>query len=77
MAPTTRELGSSEQIKPEVIAGFCVSSALILFGLLWIVIRSCRKRSQIKREDARGGAFLHVHGVVKDEKNSNENILPR
>jgi len=56
MAPiTSRGEGPSQTPTPIIIAGFCIAGTLLVFGLMWLGIRYCRKRP-----------LLIAVGVVKD-----------
>jgi hypothetical protein len=51
---------------PIYIAGFCAIGLVILGLVIWLGVRQCRKRLQVKREDERVGAFLSVRGLVTE-----------
>lgn len=75
MAPTTQffkrgditdaKVGNTN-VPVIVVVGFGVAGALLLFVVIWISLKACRKRAKKRREDARGAAFLTVKGVMKE-----------
>ncbi|KAF9223840.1 hypothetical protein BS17DRAFT_781298 [Gyrodon lividus] len=72
MAPRILPRGESPNTPPGLstntaiyIAGFSITG-LVVFGLsLWLLIHYQRRRTSRKRCENRGGAFLHVRGVVR------------
>ena len=48
------------------IVGLSLAGLLIVIALLWIALRFFRHKSQAKREEERGVAFLNVRGVIRE-----------
>ncbi|KAK7454627.1 hypothetical protein VKT23_011380 [Stygiomarasmius scandens] len=60
------EPSDSAAMKPIYIAGIALAGAIALGLFTWFAIRWYRGRSQEKRDNERGAAFLNVKGLVKD-----------
>lgn len=50
-----------------MIAGVTLCALIVLGVAVWLIVRMIRKKSQQKREDERGAAFLTVRGIVRDD----------
>lgn len=59
-------MSTSSSLRPIYIAGFVVVGVLLLGVVLWLGIRTHRRRAQAKREENLGAAFLSVKGLVRD-----------
>jgi len=71
---------SSPVLNPIYIVGFVLVGVALLGLLVWLAIRTHRRRAVSKREENRGAAFLSVRGLVKNgepEKSSQSGIAPR
>ena len=66
---TDAKLGNTN-IPIIAFVGFCIAGSLILFLIIWVVLRICRQRAKKKRENDRGAAFLTVKGVMKESISS-------